>query len=51
MSELDNNRQKFLIETLSANQIFITSTEISENLREAASKGKIITVEDGNIKS
>ena len=50
MSELDAGRQEYLIKTLSDIQLFITTTEINDNLEKAASKGKIFTVENGKIK-
>ncbi len=49
MSELDANRQEFLIKTLSDIQLFITTTEITENLRNILSESKIFTVENGKI--
>ena len=50
MSELDQTRQEFLIRSLSDIQLFITSTEITENLKDVVSKGKIYKIEEGNIK-
>ena len=50
MSELDATRQEFLIKSLSDIQLFITTTEITDSLREVISKGKIYTVENGKIK-
>ncbi len=50
MSELDSTRQEFLVKTLSDIQLFITTTEINENLKESADKGNIYTVEKGQIK-
>ena len=50
MSELDAGRQEYLIKTLSDIQLFITTTEINDNLEKAASKGKIFIVENGKIK-
>jgi len=49
MSELDPTRQQFLIKSLSDIQLFITSTEITENLKDSVEKGKILTVESGKI--
>lgn len=51
MSELDSVRQEFLIKSLSDIQLFITSTEITDNLKGTVEKGKIFVVESGNIKS
>lgn len=50
MSELDQTRQEFLIRSLSDIQLFITSTEITENLKEVISKGNIYKIEDGKVK-
>lgn len=50
MSELDAGRQEFLIKTLSDIQLFITTTEINDSLKDTVSKGKIFTVENGKIK-
>ncbi len=50
MSELDSTRQEFLVKTLSDIQLFITTTEINDNLKESADKGNIYTVEKGKIK-
>ena len=49
MSELDSGRQEFLVKTLKDVQLFITSTEIAENLRSSAEKGKIYIVKEGLI--
>ena len=51
MSELDSGRQEFLVKTLKDVQLFITSTEIAENLRSSAEKGKIYIVKEGLISS
>ena len=50
MSELDSTRQEFLVKTLSDIQMFITTTEINDNLKNAVKKGKIYKVEKGKIK-
>lgn len=49
MSELDATRQEFLIKTLSDIQLFITTTEITESLKDTLSYGKVFTVENGKI--
>lgn len=49
MSELDNTRQEFLIKSLSDIQLFITTTEITDSLKETLKKGKIYSVEKGKI--
>ena len=50
MSELDATRQEFLIKSLSDIQLFITTTEITDSLKEVIEKGKIYTVDKGNVK-
>lgn len=50
MSELDSTRQEFLIKSLSDIQLFITTTEITDALKEVIEKGKIYTVEKGTVK-
>lgn len=49
MSELDAERQEFLIKTLSDIQLFITTTEITDSLKNTLSDGKVFTVENGKI--
>lgn len=49
LSELDKNRQKFLIRALSDVQIFITATEISPELSESIGPGKTFYVAEGSI--
>lgn len=50
LSELDFSRQKFLISALSEVQLFITTTEISDYIRETLSDNFIFVVEDGKIR-
>ena len=50
MSELDNSRQEFLIKSLSDIQLFITSTDITDNLKDVVSKGNIYKIEEGKLK-
>ena len=50
MSELDPQRQEFLIRSLDDIQLFITATEITENLKPVVEKGKILSVEGGKIR-
>lgn len=47
MSELDSERQRFLIESLGNVQIFITTTELSDEVREKLKGGKIIKIRKG----
>lgn len=50
MSELDIERQKYLIKTLKENQLFITTTDIDDNLIKSFPGAKIMYVEKGKIK-
>lgn len=50
MSELDSTRQEFLIKSLADIQLFITTTEITDALKEVIEKGKIYTVDKGTVK-
>jgi DNA replication and repair protein RecF len=50
LSELDFSRQKFLISALSDVQLFITTTEISDYVRETLTDNYIFVVENGKIK-
>lgn len=47
LSELDSERQKFLINCLDDVQIFITSTELSDEVRASLPAGKILKIEKG----
>lgn len=49
LSELDYERQGFLFSEIEDVQLFITSTEVNENILEKMPKGLIYTVSDGNI--
>ncbi|MGF6376393.1 DNA replication and repair protein RecF [Clostridiales Family XIII bacterium PM5-7] len=49
MSELDLERQEFLIKTLKDNQLFITTTDIDDNLIQSFPEAKIIYVKQGKI--
>lgn len=50
MSELDLNRQEYLIKTLKNNQIFVTTTELDQRIMDSFPDAKIIYIEKGNIK-
>ena len=50
LSELDNDRQKYLINSLGENQMFITTTDIIGSVAKALPEGKIFTIEQGKIK-
>lgn len=49
MSELDANRQEFLIRSLRKNQIFITSAEIDSNIKEKFKDCYEINIKQGMI--
>ena len=51
LSELDQNRQRYLIEAMKYTQVFITSTEIDENLRVLLPKGTSFKVDNGTVKN
>lgn len=50
LSELDENRQKFLINYLKNMQVFITTTEISEFLKNNLPENHIYRVDNGSVK-
>lgn len=49
LSELDRERQKFLINSLKDTQIFITTTEISEEVENSLGDIKYFEIENGKI--
>ncbi len=49
LSELDNERQKYLITSLGENQMFITTADISGKVIRAMPEGKVFKIEDGTI--
>ncbi len=49
MSELDAGRQEFLIKTLKENQLFITTTEIEENIKQKFNDISVFYVSEGKI--
>ncbi len=49
LSELDGDRQKYLIEALSESQLFITAAELNPQLEEALPEGNSYIVNDGKI--
>ncbi|MGP1544449.1 MAG: DNA replication/repair protein RecF [Candidatus Fimenecus sp.] len=49
LSELDESRQKYLIESFKNVQIFISATEISNELKEFLSYGKKIYIKKGEV--
>ena len=50
MSELDAERQEFLIKSLSSVQLFITTTELSDNLIKKFPENSTFFVEKGKVK-
>ena len=49
LSELDANRQKYLINSIWDMQLFITTTEISSDIKKTLPEGKEYTVENGKV--
>lgn len=49
MSELDLNRQEYLIKTLKNNQVFVTTTELDQRILDSFPNAKIINIEKGKI--
>ena len=48
-SELDSNRQKYLIESMKDIQVFVTATGIEENIKNLLPDGKIYYVDNGKV--
>ena len=49
LSELDNERQKYLINSLGKSQIFITTTDLLENVEKSLPAGNIYRIKSGEI--
>ena len=49
LSELDNDRQNYLIHSLGGNQLFITTTDISGKVARQLPEGKVFTITSGQI--
>ena len=49
LSELDSSRQEYLIKSLGSSQLFITSAELSAELREKLPSGRLFHISKGNI--
>jgi len=47
MSELDEERRKYLVKTLSGTQLFITMTDVDPDILEMVGEAKIILIENG----
>ncbi len=51
LSELDQNRQRYLINAMKNTQVFITATEIEENLKLLLPQGSSFEVDNGTVKN
>lgn len=49
LSELDNDRQTYLINSLGENQMFITTTDIVGKVAKSIPKGKVYKIKNGEI--
>ena len=49
LSELDKKRQQYLIEAMKDIQVFITATDIDEDLRKKLPKGNTYFVDNGIV--
>ena len=49
LSELDNDRQTYLINSLGGNQLFITTTDISGKVAKSLPEGKIFKINSGEV--
>jgi len=50
LSELDSERQNFLINSLGEVQLFITTTELGEEVKKQLPEGETFFVESGNVR-
>ncbi|MCF0144755.1 MAG: DNA replication/repair protein RecF [Firmicutes bacterium] len=51
LSELDNERQVYLMSALGDNQMFITTTDLTEQVKANLPKGKIFKISGGEVES
>ena len=49
LSELDNERQKYLISSLGDNQMFITTTDLIGSVARELPEGKVYKIKQGEI--
>ena len=49
MSELDQKRQEYLIETLKDNQLFITTTDMDKSILSRIKRASVFHVEEGKV--
>ncbi|MDO4869646.1 MAG: DNA replication/repair protein RecF [Bacillota bacterium] len=49
LSELDNDRQKYLINNLGDNQMFITTTDLTQSVASDIPNSKIYKIDNGNV--
>lgn len=50
LSELDNERQMYLINTLGENQLFVTTTDIMDPVAKNLPEGKIFKIDKGEVR-
>lgn len=51
LSELDNDRQTYLINSLGENQMFITTTDLMVKVAKSVPEGKIYNIKNGEIET
>jgi DNA replication and repair protein RecF len=51
LSELDEERQRYLIHSFERNQLFITVADLSENMSTALPQGRIYEVDGGRVRT
>ena len=49
LSELDNDRQKYLISSLGENQMFITTTDLIGSVARSLPEGKVFKIKSGQV--
>ena len=49
LSELDKDRQRYLIEAMKDVQVFVTATEVDEDLKNKLPKGNTYNVDNGKV--
>ena len=49
LSELDNERQTYLINSLGENQMFITTADLSGKVARSLPEGKVFKISSGNV--
>ncbi len=51
LSELDNERQRYLINSLGDNQLFVTTTDLTEDVSRNLPKGNIYKIRKGEVEN